>query len=237
MVFVLYPREKKQLIFQLLNKKSCANTLFKRASNYSCFYFNRRRRNHSQRWGHVFPFTKTTHTRPPTYLWTTLPSPVACLFTTIDVLWTQTVGGFTVGSHFNAHLCDLYIHLCNTPLFCTYTCKLFPPFDTKSQSSLSTTHLDPLCAPPFPLLFICAFFFLFSTCFYSAFFSLQIRKLRRELDASQEKVSALTTQLSANVGGHRYILLRWLFILLLYLRGIINFQYRILCQLSTWGVI
>lgn len=27
----------------------------------------------------------------------------------------------------------------------------------------------------------------------------QIRKLRRELDASQEKVSALTTQLSANV--------------------------------------
>lgn len=28
---------------------------------------------------------------------------------------------------------------------------------------------------------------------------LQIRKLRRELDASQEKVSALTTQLSANV--------------------------------------
>lgn len=31
------------------------------------------------------------------------------------------------------------------------------------------------------------------------FLRLQIRKLRRELDASQEKVSALTTQLSANV--------------------------------------
>lgn len=30
----------------------------------------------------------------------------------------------------------------------------------------------------------------------------QIRKLRRELDASQEKVSALTTQLSANVSKH-----------------------------------
>lgn len=100
---------------------------------------------------------KTTRTRPPTYLWTALQSPVACLFTTIDLLWTQTVGGFTVGSHFAARLCDLYIHLCNTPLFCTYTCELFPPFDTKSQSSLSTTHLDPLCVPPFPLLFICTF--------------------------------------------------------------------------------
>lgn len=31
------------------------------------------------------------------------------------------------------------------------------------------------------------------------YFRPQIRKLRRELDASQEKVSALTTQLSANV--------------------------------------
>ena len=31
------------------------------------------------------------------------------------------------------------------------------------------------------------------------FFCSQIRKLRRELDASQEKVSALTTQMSANV--------------------------------------
>lgn len=35
--------------------------------------------------------------------------------------------------------------------------------------------------------------------FYAFVLILQIRKLRRELDASQEKVSALTTQLSANV--------------------------------------
>uniref|UniRef100_A0A8C1UGQ8 Neuron navigator 2a n=1 Tax=Cyprinus carpio TaxID=7962 RepID=A0A8C1UGQ8_CYPCA len=61
------------------------------------------------------------------------------------------------------------------------------------DGSLSTTHLDPLCAS-------------FSSAFFSSsfqpvsllHFSLQIRKLRRELDASQEKVSALTTQLSAN---------------------------------------
>lgn len=32
----------------------------------------------------------------------------------------------------------------------------------------------------------------------------QIRKLRRELDASQEKVSALTTQLSANVRTNKH---------------------------------
>jgi len=55
-------------------------------------FFHRRRRNHIQRWGHVFTFAKTTHTGPPTYLWSTLPS-VVCLFTTIDLLWTQTVGG------------------------------------------------------------------------------------------------------------------------------------------------
>lgn len=34
--------------------------------------------------------------------------------------------------------------------------------------------------------------------------TLQIRKLRRELDASQEKVSALTTQLSANVSEQEH---------------------------------
>lgn len=39
---------------------------------------------------------------------------------------------------------------------------------------------------------VMAFFFFFLV-------NPQIRKLRRELDASQEKVSALTTQLSANV--------------------------------------
>lgn len=84
------------------------------------FYFNRRRRNHSQRWGHVFPFAKTTHTWLPTYLWTALPSPVACLFTTIDLLWTQTVGGFTVGSHF-AHISVIFTSTCATHLYSVHT--------------------------------------------------------------------------------------------------------------------
>ena len=39
----------------------------------------------------------------------------------------------------------------------------------------------------------------FSSLWCCFFLYVQIRKLRRELDASQEKVSALTTQLSANV--------------------------------------
>lgn len=45
-----------------------------------------------------------------------------------------------------------------------------------------------------PYIFLLLFLFLMASCLNP-----QIRKLRRELDASQEKVSALTTQLSANV--------------------------------------
>ncbi len=135
------------------------------------------------------------------------------------------MGGFTVGSHL-AHISVIFTSTCATHLYSVHTpANCFPPL-IPNHSSLSTTHLDPLCVPPFPLLFICAFFFLFSTHFSSAFF-LQIRKLRRELDTSQEKVSALTTQLSANVGGHRYIVLRLLIILLVYLQGVINSQFSI----------
>ncbi len=183
-------------------------------------YFNRRRRNHSQRWGHVFPFAKTTHTRSPTYLWTALPSPVAGLFTTIDLLWTQSVGG----SHFTAHLCDLYIHLCNTPLFCPYTCKLFPLWYQITKLSFHDTPGSLVCASFSSSFHLCFFLPLFNPFLFCIFF-FQIRKLRRELDASQDKVSALTTQLSANVGGHGYIVLRLLFILLLYLQGIIHSQF------------
>uniref|UniRef100_A0A672QT34 Neuron navigator 2 n=1 Tax=Sinocyclocheilus grahami TaxID=75366 RepID=A0A672QT34_SINGR len=91
---------------------------------------------------------------------------------------------------------------------------------TGAQINLFSFHDTPgsLVCASFSSSFDLCFVFLFSTRFSSAFF-LQIRKLRRELDASQEKVSALTTQLSANVGGHRYIVLRLLFILLLYLQG------------------
>lgn len=49
---------------------------------------------------------------------------------------------------------------------------------------------------------LCVYAFALAPFDVMAFFFLvnpQIRKLRRELDASQEKVSALTTQLSANV--------------------------------------
>lgn len=49
---------------------------------------------------------------------------------------------------------------------------------------------------------LCVYAFVLAPFDVMAFFFLvnpQIRKLRRELDASQEKVSALTTQLSANV--------------------------------------
>ncbi len=120
-------------------------------------YFNRRRRNHSQRWGHVFPFAKTTQTRSPTYLWTALPSPVAGLFTTIDLLWTQSVGG----SHFTAHLCDLYIHLCNTPLFCPYTCKLFPPL-IPNHKVLFPRHTWIPC--------VCLLFLFFSSVLFSSSF-------------------------------------------------------------------
>lgn len=50
-------------------------------------------------------------------------------------------------------------------------------FSFEQESNLCVTHI-------FMLLFV------------------QIRKLRRELEASQEKVSTLTTQLSANVRTH-----------------------------------
>lgn len=126
------------------------------------------------------------------------------------------------------HVSVIFTSTCATHLYSVHTpANCFPPLIPNHKVLFPRHTWIPLCVPTFPLLFICAFFFLFSTCFYSAFFSLQIRKLRRELDASQEKVSALTTQLSANVGGHRYILLRWLFILLLYLWGIINSQFHI----------
>uniref|UniRef100_A0A673HIC3 Neuron navigator 2a n=1 Tax=Sinocyclocheilus rhinocerous TaxID=307959 RepID=A0A673HIC3_9TELE len=70
---------------------------------------------------------------------------------------------------------------------------------TGAQINLFSFHDTPgsLVCASFSSSFDLCFVFLFSTRFSSAFF-LQIRKLRRELDASQEKVSALTTQLSAN---------------------------------------
>lgn len=54
----------------------------------------------------------------------------------------------------------------------------------------------------------------------SALFSQQIRKLRRELESSQEKVATLTSQLSANVSPHG---------------SHCPLQDTLLCLCSAWG--
>lgn len=70
-------------------------------------------------------------------------------------------------------------------------------------STIATVNPECVCVCVWACSFIdstCVFFYV-SCCFMflRVLFCFKIRKLRRELDASQEKVSALTTQLSANV--------------------------------------
>lgn len=77
----------------------------------------------------------------------------------------------------------------------SHTCFILQP-EEKCQSEVRA-HPVMSRGAPVPCLSCCSPFL--AVLHSGALLTPQIRKLRRELDASQEKVSALTTQLTANV--------------------------------------